>query len=90
MRKRFMWKYLVIGFVVINVCYILINQQIKMYKIQTQINAKTVETQNKKIQNQELQDEIKMAQSDKYTEKLAREKLGLIKEGEIPVINGNK
>lgn len=88
MRKKSVWKYLVIGIVVINVCYIFVSQQIKMYKIQTQINERNAEANQKKIQNQKLQDQVKMAQSDEYGEELAREKLGLVKEGEIPVVNG--
>lgn len=88
MRRRFIWKYLVIGIVVINICYIFVSQQIRMYKIQKQINTTNIESQQKKAENQKLQDQVKMAQSDKYSEELAREKLGLVKQGEIPVING--
>jgi cell division protein FtsB len=89
MRKKFVWKYLVIGIVVINVCYIFVSQQIKMHKIQTQIDARNAEANQRKIQNQKLQDQVKMAKSDEYSEELAREKLGLIKEGEIPVVNSS-
>lgn len=88
MRKKFVWKYLVIGIVVINICYIFVSQQIKMYKIQTQIDARNAEADQKKMQNHKLQDQVKMAQSDEYSEKLAREK-GLVKEGEIPVVNNS-
>ena len=32
---------------------------------------------------------MQLSKTDKYIEKLAREKLGLIKEGETPVINNS-
>ncbi|WP_035795482.1 FtsB family cell division protein [Clostridium akagii] len=82
-------KFLIIGIFVINMCYVAVNQQITMNKIQAQIDSKATETKELKSSNQKLQDELKMARSDQYSEKLAREKLGLIKQGEITVINGS-
>ncbi|MCH3965626.1 MAG: septum formation initiator family protein [Clostridium sp.] len=71
----------------IYVCYIFINQQITMWNIKKQINDKYAEEQKMKEKNIKLQDEIKMSKSDMYIEKLARERLGFIKQGETPVIN---
>lgn len=88
MKKKFI-KYLILGIVAINVCYIFVNQQLTMRRIQSRIEDKAVESQKIKSQNEKLQNEIKISQSDKYSEKLAREKLGLIKEGEIPVVNSS-
>jgi cell division protein FtsB len=76
------------GIIAINVSYLFINQQITMHRIKARIKDTTVEAQKLKSENEKLQDEIKVSQSDKYSEKLAREKLGLIKQGEVPVING--
>ncbi|AJA49776.1 septum formation initiator [Clostridium pasteurianum DSM 525 = ATCC 6013] len=88
MRKKYI-KYLLIGIVIINICYIFINQQLTMRRIQLTIQDRNMESQKVKSQNAKLQNEIKISQSDKYSEKLAREKLGLIKEGEIPVVNAS-
>lgn len=88
MRKKYI-KYLLIGIVVINICYIFINQQLTMKRIQSRIQDRNIESQKIQSQNAKLQNEIKISQSDKYSEKLAREKLGLIKEGEIPVVNAS-
>ncbi|UZW14037.1 septum formation initiator family protein [Clostridium pasteurianum] len=88
MRKKYI-KYLLIGIVIINICYIFINQQLTMRRIQSTIQDRNMESQKVKSQNAKLQNEIKISQSDKYSEKLAREKLGLIKEGEIPVVNAS-
>ncbi|SMC28324.1 Septum formation initiator [Clostridium acidisoli DSM 12555] len=87
MKKGFKLKFLIIGVFMVNICYILVNQQITMNKIREETNNKTSQISKLKSDNQKLQDEIKMARSDQYSEKLAREKLGLIKQGEIPVIN---
>lgn len=87
MKKGFKLKFLIIGVFMVNICYILVNQQITMNKIREETNNKTSQISKLKSDNQKLQDEIKMAHSDQYSEKLAREKLGLIKQGEIPVIN---
>ncbi|MDF2502970.1 MULTISPECIES: septum formation initiator family protein [Clostridium] len=88
MRKKSKLKYLIMGIIAINVSYLFINQQITMHRIKARIKDTTVEAQKLKSENEKLQDEIKVSQSDKYSEKLAREKLGLIKQGEVPVING--
>lgn len=60
-----------------------------MYSIQKQINLAKQEEQTVKTKNLELKDEVKMSKSDSYIEKLARERLGLIKEGETPVIDSS-
>jgi cell division protein DivIC len=82
-------KILIIGIFVINICYVGINQQITMNKIQAQIDNKVVETKKLNNTNHKLQNELKMAHTNQYSERLAREKLGLIKQGEITVIKGN-
>ncbi|PRR81825.1 cell division protein FtsB [Clostridium luticellarii] len=58
-----------------------------MHNIKEQIAERRTDEQRAKVKNQRLQDEVKMSVSDMYIEKLAREKLGLIKQGETPVIN---
>jgi cell division protein FtsB len=58
-----------------------------MSKISNDIANKKLEEQKIKETNKKLQDEVKMSSSDAYIEKLARERLGLIKQGETPVID---
>jgi cell division protein FtsB len=60
-----------------------------MNKIKAQINEKNIEMESLKVKNRKLQDEVNMSKSDAYIEKLAREKLKLIKPGESPVVNSN-
>ncbi len=89
MVKGVKLKFLIIGIFAINMCYVVVNQQITMNKIQSQIDTTTAETKELKSSNEKLQDQLKMTHTDQYSEMLAREKLGLIKQGEITVINGS-
>jgi cell division protein FtsB len=68
---------------------IFVGQRINAYRIREDINIKQDELNKLKEKNQRLQDEINMSKTDMYMEKLARERLGLIKEGETPVIHNN-
>lgn len=60
-----------------------------MHRQNEESNNYTVEYNRLKEENKELQDEVELSKTDKYIEKLAREKLGLIKEGETPVIDNS-
>ena len=61
-----------------------------MYSINRQIEQMTQEEKIVLDKNLKLKDEVKMSKSDSYIEKLARERLGLIKPGETPVIDSSK
>ncbi|MCR3760792.1 FtsB family cell division protein [Clostridium felsineum] len=83
-------KYIVFFIVLINMGYIFVKQQITINRINKNISESQKNIDSLKKENQKLQDEIKLSKTDSYTEKLAREKLGLIKQGEIPVIDNKK
>lgn len=87
MKKKIKGKNIIFAFLLCYVCYIFINQQITMHKIKDDITNKKIEEQNLKEKNKKLQDEVKMSKTDMYIEKLARERLGLTKQGETPVID---
>ncbi|WP_416175675.1 FtsB family cell division protein [Clostridium sp.] len=80
-------KNVIVLLLALYVGYIFVSQQITMWNIKKEINNKYVEEQKIKQKNIKLQDEVKMSTSDMYIEKLARERLGFIKQGETPVIN---
>lgn len=86
MRKKFKLKKVVIIATLLYVGYILVSTQIVMNKIKQQLEVKHQELADVKDKNTILQDEVKMSKTDTFIEKLARERLGLIKEGETPVI----
>lgn len=85
MKKK--TKYCILGVLGIYLISTLINQQIIMKRQKNNIEGYTVESKKLKEENMKLQDEIELSKTDKYIEKLAREKLGLIKDGETPVID---
>lgn len=87
MKKKFKIKSVAIIFVVVYVCYILINQQVTMSRQKKELEKYNVEIQKKKEEKKVLQDEVELSKTDKYIEKLAREILGLVKEGETPVLD---
>ncbi|KGK89255.1 Cell division protein FtsL [bioreactor metagenome] len=87
MKKNVNFKKLLFFFLFIYAGYIFVNQQIIIGNIKKQVIQRQTELENLQEKNQKLQDEVKMSKSDSYIEKLAREKLNLIKEGEIPVIS---
>lgn len=78
---------LVIGFFSISV----IKQVIVLKGIKSDISTQAQELEELKEKNIKLQAELDRAQSNnEYLEKLARERLGLIKEGEQQIIPSNE
>ena len=78
---------LVIGFFSISV----IKQVIVLKRIKSDISTQAQEFEELKEKNIKLQAELDRAQSNnEYLEKLARERLGLIKEGEQQIIPSNE
>ena len=78
---------LVIGFFSISV----IKQVIVLKRIKSDISTQAQELEELKEKNIKLQAELDRAQSNnEYLEKLARERLGLIKEGEQQIIPSNE
>lgn len=86
-KKKFKLKNVVVLIMIFYGCYIFVSQQIKIQKIRQEMTIKQSELKELQEKNKKLQDEVKMSKSDIYIEKLARERLGLIKPGETPVIN---
>ena len=87
MKKKFKIKSVVLVFAMVYVCYILIGQQATMARQKKELKKYNVELQKKKEEKKALQDEVELSKTDKYIEKLAREILGLVKEGETPVMD---
>ncbi|WP_206427370.1 FtsB family cell division protein [Clostridium rectalis] len=85
--KKIKFKSLFLIMVVFYIGYIFVNQQFTIKNIKTQINEKNIELQKLQDKNQKLQDEVNMSKDDSYIERLARERLKLVKPNEIPVVN---
>ena len=68
----------------------LIKQVVALRRIKKEISTQTQELEQLKEKNIKLQAELDRAQgNNEYLEKLARERLGLIKEGEQQIITNN-
>lgn len=68
----------------------LIKQVVVLRRIKKEISTQTQELEQLKEKNIKLQAELDRAQGNNdYLEKLARERLGLIKEGEQQIITNN-
>ena len=67
-----------------------IKQVVVLRRIKKEISTQTQELEQLKEKNIKLQAELDRAQgNNEYLEKLARERLGLIKEGEQQIITNN-
>lgn len=90
MKKNINLKVIIVVLIlgVFSIC--LIKQLTVLRRIKNDIAVQTQELQELKEKNIKLQAELDRAQSNnEYLEKLARERLGLIKEGEQQVISDN-
>jgi cell division protein FtsB len=87
-KKKLSFKRVIIVFASMYVGYILISTQITMLNLKKEIQIRQQELSKQSEKNQKLQDEVTRMTSNpnEYYERLARERLGLVKEGETPVI----
>lgn len=90
MAKKINVKKIILVVACIYIGVIFVRQQIIIKNIKKEITQKNVELQKVKNRNQLLEDEVKMSNTDEYIEKIAREKLGLIKPGEEMVLDKKK
>lgn len=73
-----------------NLIYLFINQQRTMKQKEQQLKAYEQQLKEVKQLKQKLSDELKISETTKYEEKLVRERLGLIKQEEITVVDKKK
>lgn len=87
-KKLILKKIIIAGFIVF-FAFSYIRQFITMNRIQKEIDNKQLQLEEVKQKNDRLQEEVEKINSDsaEYLEKLARERLGMIKPGE-KVVNG--
>lgn len=85
MRKKLTLKNLII--LVLSVIFVVsfVRQEKAIKRIQEDIQAKQEQLQELQEKNERLQEENLKAQSDEYLEKLARERLNMVKNGETSV-----
>jgi len=88
-KKRFKIRHLLGILLAVYIVYVLVAQQIAI----NQAHVKEIDIKNdiEKLieENQQIEADLEKARDDQYLEKLARERLGLIKPGEIMFIDVN-
>lgn len=88
-KKRMNLKNVVIIILIAIFCISYIRQEITMNKIQKEIEAKQTQLNELESKNKKLQDEVNQSSTDQYIERMARERLGMIKEGEKVITNSD-
>lgn len=89
--KRFINKKKILIFLsIVYIGYVLISQQVIMHDQKNEISKWNTELGKVKMENQKLKDEVTISEKEVYLEKLAREKLGLVKKGEETIIDKKK
>jgi cell division protein DivIC len=58
----------------------------RLYALETSVRQAERELKEVQAQNAALWERVRLLQSDSYVESLAREKFGLVKPGEVPVV----
>jgi cell division protein FtsB len=81
-KKQVTLKRLIIVFIFAIFVFNYIKQEITMKRIQEDIVISQKELEELKDKNSKLEADLKKVDSNEYIEKLARDRLGMIKEGE--------
>lgn len=89
MRGRVNVKNLIILSLVTLFCISFARQEITMRRLNKDIESKHKQLKELSDKNKNLQDEVNESTTDKYIERLARERLGMIKKGEKVIINAD-
>ena len=84
MEKKLILKKMIIAGFIVFFAFSYIRQSVTMNRIQKEINNKQLQLDEVKQKNDRLQEEVEKINSNSsdYLEKLARERLGMIKPGE--------
>lgn len=90
MEKRITLKNIVIVFLLVVFCFSFIRQQKAIKKLDNDITQKQQELEKLREDNELLQQKVENINSEEFAEKLARERLGLVKDGEKVVNNSNE
>lgn len=80
------WFLVAIVLIVGYCSYILVDQQMTISALNTDIELAKDRLATAKNENQQLKDENTLLSDDAYVEKLAREELGMTRQGEMPYI----
>jgi cell division protein FtsB len=86
-RRKKTWKkrLLVLGLVCAALCIFLVPTQFKIWKLEGQLKDYRRQADELQTKKQTILQEIEYYSSDAYVEERARQELGLVKPGEVPI-----
>ena len=87
-NRKFMIRIILVLFIGL-MAYTLINQQVMLGKIEKNRAAQQVELENVMKENEKLTNLVDSMNTEDYTIRSARSRLGLLRPGEIPVIDSS-
>lgn len=87
-KKNYVFKWKSIAIIVITFCivYTFGQQMIKSYQMQKEVKMVEMQINQMKNKNEDLKLTVKDLEGKDYVEKIAREKLGLVKPGEKVIL----
>lgn len=88
-KKRMNLKNMVIIILIAILVISYVRQELTMNKIHKDIEAKQTQLNELQDKNKKLQDEVNQSSTDEYIERMARERLGMIKNGEKVITNSD-
>lgn len=84
------WFLILLGLIVLYTVYMSITQVVRLYTITQEHETVTQKIEEETIIQQRLQEECQKLNDKNYIEQVARDELGLVKEGEVPYISRQK
>ena len=88
-KKRMNLKNMVIIILIAILVISYVRQELTMNKIHKDIEDKQTQLNELQDKNKKLQDEVNQSSTDEYIERMARERLGMIKDGEKVITNSD-
>lgn len=89
MKRQVTLKKLIVIAIIAIFAFNYVKQSVTINRIKKEIINNQNELEDLKSKNNELESDLKKVDTDEYIEKLARERLGMIKDGE-KVVNSEK
>ena len=90
MKKKINYRKISFLILLVYLSYFLFRQYQTTNRISAEINYQKLQSEKLKEENENLQDNVDLAKTNKYQESIARQRFNFIKEGETPVIDSAK
>lgn len=87
---RISWFAVILILIIIYTLYMLLTQAVRLHAIEAEHDAVTQKIEEETAIQQKLQAECEQLTDRAYIEQVARDELGLVKEGEVPFISREK